>query len=295
MVVSAAVQETMNKVTSYLFTKGDNNDKISSRGHNIERLAVAHTELELALERSARMPITDVSLLRRRKLLKRAFKECGDLLHRCSRQQTVDITEIDQAAPHSFIRKRIAEMSQSFISSCFSGFHQDSSTSCSDVRRYEWWAGCANRFLKDLESGCSPQRCMFSNPIVRQLLEGKTLEYKGMQRNILRQLHIWPVCVEGRGVEATLEFHYEDRKTPMRSFSLALMLRLSDSTDIVGTAVSCLQSLTSSMKLVADAAVGELTQLPPQDISHSHSASCFSIKDLCCYDTQFWRPDPLCC
>jgi hypothetical protein len=52
--------------------------RCSSRGHNIERLAVAHTELELALERSARMPITDVSLLRRRKLLKRAFKECGD-------------------------------------------------------------------------------------------------------------------------------------------------------------------------------------------------------------------------
>jgi hypothetical protein len=179
----------------------------------------------------------------------------------------VDITEIDQAAPHSFIRKRIAEMSQSFISSCFSGFHQDSSTSC------KTWSPDAQ-----FSDACSP------TPSSGNFLKAKnSIEYSGS--------FTYGPC----GVEATLEFHYEDRKTPMRSFSLALMLRLSESTDIVGTAVSCLQSLTSSMKLVADAAVGELTQLPPQDISHSHSASCFSIKDLCCYDTQFWRPDPLCC
>lgn len=105
------------------------------------------------------------------------------------------------------------------------------------------------------------------------------------------------MCVEGRGVEATLEFHYEDRKIPMKSFSLALMLRLSESTNIVRTAIRCLQSFTASMKHVAEAAIGELTQLPPQDISHSHSAnSRFSIQELLfSYDTQFWRPDPLCC
>lgn len=68
MVVSAVVQQSVSKVNSYLFGKHDDNDKTTSREHNIERLEVAHTELELALERSARMPITDVSLLRRRKL-----------------------------------------------------------------------------------------------------------------------------------------------------------------------------------------------------------------------------------
>jgi len=69
------------------------------------------------------------------------------------------------------------------------------------------------------------------------------------------------------GVEATLEFLYEDCKMTTRSFALALMLRLSESTDIVETAIRCLQSFTSSMKHMAEAIFGELTRLPLQDIS----------------------------
>ncbi|RCV09315.1 hypothetical protein SETIT_2G017500v2 [Setaria italica] len=293
MVGSAVVQETVNRITSYLFSKCDHDERTTSTRHHIERLEMAHTELELALERSARMPITDVSLLRRRKLLERAFKDCGDLLYRCIKQQTMDVIELEQPVRHSF-SKWVAHVAQSSVSSYFAGFHKDN-ISCSDVRRNEWFAECANRFLRDVESGCSPLRCVFSNPLVRQLLEGKTLEYKMLQGSILRCLHIQSMCVEGRGVEATLEFRYEDRKTPMRSFSLMLILRLSESMDIVGTAIRCLQSFTSSMKDVAEAVMRELIQLPQQDISHSHAASCFAIKDLGSYDTHFWRPDPLCC
>lgn len=44
---------------------------------------MAHSELDLALERSSKLPITDASLLRQRKIYKRAYDECGDVLHRC--------------------------------------------------------------------------------------------------------------------------------------------------------------------------------------------------------------------
>ncbi|RCV09319.1 hypothetical protein SETIT_2G017900v2 [Setaria italica] len=245
MVGSAIVQETVSRITSYLFSKCDHGRRTASTGHHIGRLEMAHTELELALERSARMPITDVSLLRRRKLLERAFKDCGDLLHRCIKQQTMNVDiEFEQPVRHSF-SKWIAHVTQSSVSSYLL-----------DVRRNEWFAACANRFLRDVESGCSPLRCVFSNP----------LEYKMAQGSILRCLHIQCMCVEGR-----------------------------ESTDIVGTAIRCLQSFTSSMNDVAEAVMRELIQLPQQDISHSHAASCFTIKDLCSYDTNFWRPDPLCC
>jgi hypothetical protein len=294
MVGSAVVQETVSRITSYLFSKCDYDKIAGFTGHDIERLEMAHTELEFALERSARMPIMDVSLLRRRKLLERAFKDCGDLLHRCIKQQTMNVIDFEQPERHSF-PKWIAQVTQSSLSSYFTRFRKDN-MSCSDVRKYEWFAECANRFLRDVESGCSPLQCMFSNPLVRKLLEGKTLEYKMMQGSISRRLHIQSMCVAGRGVEATLEFLYEDQKTPIRSFSLMLMLQLSESTDIVGTAIRCLQSFTSSMNDVTEALVRELTQLPQQDIiSHSHAASCFTIKDLCSYNTNFWRSDPLCC
>uniref|UniRef100_K4A2M4 Uncharacterized protein n=1 Tax=Setaria italica TaxID=4555 RepID=K4A2M4_SETIT len=291
IVGSAVVQETVSRITSYLFSKCDHDERTASTGHHIERLEMAHTELELGLERSARMPITDVSLLQHRKLLERAFKDCGDLLRRCIKQQTMDIVELDQPVKHS-ISEWIAHVTQSSVSSYFTGFRKDNIISCSDVRRNEWFAECAKRFLRDVESGCSPLRCVFSNPLVRQLLEGKTLEYKMVQGSILRCLHIQSMCVKGRGVEATLEFRYEDRKTLMRSFSLMLMLRLSESTDIVATAIRCLQSFMCSMKDVAEAVMRELTQLPQQDISHSHAASCFTIYKRLVFE---WRPDPLCC
>ena len=79
-------------------------------------------------------------------------------------------------------------------------------------------------------------------------------------------------------MEAALEFLYEDCKMPTRSVALALTLPLSESTDIVGSAIRCLQSFTSS---IAEAIVGELTRLP--------------LQDLCHRDTQFWRQDALCC
>ncbi|CAN6222310.1 unnamed protein product [Urochloa humidicola] len=97
---SAVVQETISRVSSIIFRK---QEEKSSRKHSIERLEMAYTELELAIERSGKFPITDVSLLRRRKILKRAFKECGDVLHRCKMQAQED-DEIEQGLipPHSY-------------------------------------------------------------------------------------------------------------------------------------------------------------------------------------------------
>nr|XP_034569366.1 uncharacterized protein LOC117833877 [Setaria viridis] len=148
-------RSTVSRITSYLFSKCDHDERTASTGHHNERLEMAHTELELALERSARMPITDVSLLRRRKLLERAFKDCGDLLHRCIKQQTMDVIEFEQPVRHS--SKWILHVTQSSVSSYFTWLRKDN-ISCSDVRRNEWFAECTNHFLRDVESGCSPLR-----------------------------------------------------------------------------------------------------------------------------------------
>ena len=78
---------------------------------------------------------------------------------------------------------------------------------------------------------------------------------------------MWPICGEGRGIEVELQYQYEDHKMPGKGFHLALVLRLSESIDIVGIAIKCLQSLASQFKLNTDFAMGEL--LPNlQDISN---------------------------
>ncbi|KAG2631361.1 hypothetical protein PVAP13_2NG206544 [Panicum virgatum] len=291
MATSAVVQETVSRVSSFIFNKHE--EKVS-KGHNLERLEMAHTELELAIERSSKLPITDVALLRRRKILKRALNECGDVLLRY-KLQAIEDEESQQGVmvTHPSFPKRIAYATKSSIAHLF-GLAKDGPSGL-DVQRFEWFAGCAGKLVKDLESGCSLWQYTFSNPLTRQLLEGKTLWYEMEKGTIQRGFFISPICFEDRGLEAALAYRYKDQEMPEKNFRLALNLRLSESTDIVGYAIKCLQPLTSQFKVVAEFAKEELTLLPNlQDISHSFAPPAI-IQESYTEITQSFRPDPLCC
>jgi len=61
MAASALAQEGVSRLSSYISTKLDDR---ASRAHIVARLEMALYRLEFALERTAKMPITYVSLLR---------------------------------------------------------------------------------------------------------------------------------------------------------------------------------------------------------------------------------------
>ncbi|KAF8731316.1 hypothetical protein HU200_016370 [Digitaria exilis] len=291
---SAVVQEAISRVSSIIFRK---HEERASRKHIIERLEMAHTELELALERSGKLPITDVSLLRRRKILKRAYKECGDVLHRCKLQAHEDEeTERGLTATDSSFPKRIARATRSSIGYLLPTGKDDLSNT--DVGRFGWLADCASKFVRDVESGCSLRHYTFCNPLVRHLLQGKTLKYGIEQGSEFRYFHLWPICLEQRGVEAQLQYLYVDHMALEKSFSANLLLRLSESIDLVGVAIKCLQSLTSLFNLADDTATGELALLATnlQDMSQqSYDPPMAGMQDLHPESTQIWRPDPVCC
>nr|CAB3455592.1 unnamed protein product [Digitaria exilis] len=79
MVGSAIVQEGMSRAVSLMLGK---HFEKTSRGHSAERLEMALSELEFALERTAKLPITEATLLRRRKVLKHGYIEGMDLLNK---------------------------------------------------------------------------------------------------------------------------------------------------------------------------------------------------------------------
>ncbi|CAM0145197.1 unnamed protein product [Urochloa decumbens] len=287
---SAVVQEAISIVSSVIFKK---HEEKASRKRSIEKLEMAHTELELAIERSSKLPITDVSLLRRRKILKRAFIECGDVLHRCKLQAQEEDEEIKREV-NSCFPKRIARATKSSIAYFFTtGIDELSS---SDVGRFGWLADCASKFVRDVESGCSLRHYTFCNPLVRHLLQGKTLKHEMEQGSKSRYFHLWSICFEERGVEAQLYFSYVDRDALEKSFSTTLLLRLSESTDIVGISVKCLQSLASLFNLGAETATGELTLLANlHDISQSYVPPMAGMLEGHTKYTHLWRPDPVCC
>ena len=74
---SALAQEGVSRVSSFISTKLDDR---ASRAHLVARLEMALSRWEFVLEWSRKQPITYVSLLRRRKMLKNAYMEGAALL-----------------------------------------------------------------------------------------------------------------------------------------------------------------------------------------------------------------------
>jgi len=78
-VASTLAQEGVSRVFSSISTKLDDR---ASGSHNVRRLDIALSRVEYAIERTAKMPITCVSLLRRWKMLMSAYNEGVDLLNK---------------------------------------------------------------------------------------------------------------------------------------------------------------------------------------------------------------------
>jgi len=136
MVGSAVIQEAVSRVSSFVLGKREDKE---SKERIIERLEMALAELEFALERSVKLPITDVSLLHRRKVINHAYTEAANLPDKHKWQSQQEDREI-QRISHG------RRLSLSLI-----GLKKDESLclSCSDVQRFEWFADCAGKFVRD--------------------------------------------------------------------------------------------------------------------------------------------------
>ncbi|XP_066393148.1 uncharacterized protein [Miscanthus floridulus] len=281
-------QEAVNRGVTFGLARWDEK---ASQGHLKERLEMAANELELALERSAKLPITDVSLLQRRKMIKRGYVEAMELLKK-DKQQAVPPGQELQVA-QGVKRKRWFDCAKNMSLKPFVALSTDA------VRRFEWYADHAGRFVRDVESGCSLHHNTFCNPIVKHLLEGKTLRYHRLEQgnNLRRSFYIFPMYSDERGVEAQLAYSYMDSTMIEKNFLLTLSLRLSENTDIVGVAIKGLQLLTAEFKLAAECATGELTLLSTisQDAAQFYGPPLVRSEEFFIKQTQIARPDPACC
>ncbi|PUZ40562.1 hypothetical protein GQ55_9G433900 [Panicum hallii var. hallii] len=298
-IVSSAVAEVViTQIVSRVLDK-QTPGRRPSQEESLERLEMAHIKLEAALETSNKWRITDASLLRWRGKLKRAARECDDALRRCKRRAVED-EERRRAARGASFPARLARAARSFLSSdVLSGDDGGHGWSGPAVRRFEWYADGAAEFLRFVELGGTPRRYAFFDPLIARLLAGDELRYRLVRGSQYHLFCVRPIFLEGRGVEAKLIFIYEDDDAPEKNLCIGSMLRLSESTDIVGTTIKCLQLLvTPHFRSTAEAATRELASLPTQDFSWvpyadtSHKMHWNSIhRDM----SQWFRPDPLCC
>ncbi|CAN6181083.1 unnamed protein product [Urochloa humidicola] len=147
---AAVVQEAVSRGVSVVL--GKRKEK-ASQGQYLERLLKAVKEVESVMERTAKMPITDVSLLRDRFELKRDFIEAAVLLdRRRKRQAPQGQQEISQAV---VIGSSASQPSVLSVSSVI-GMTKDDELclGCDDVDRFVQFADSARNLLRCVESGC---------------------------------------------------------------------------------------------------------------------------------------------
>ena len=98
----------------------------------------------------------------------------------------------------------------------------------------------------------------------------------------------------------SLVFLLEDGNVPEKKILLALSLWLSESTDIVGVVVRCLQLFIPYLSSTAETVKTKLTQMPMQDLCWVFDAYSVygcdeqqnSLHTMC---SKWFRPNPLCC
>ncbi|XP_039793515.1 uncharacterized protein LOC120659434 [Panicum virgatum] len=271
MVASALAQEGVSRLSSYISTKLDDR---ASRAHTVARLEMALSRLEFVLEWSRKQSITYVSLIRRWNKFRCAYNEGVYLLnkHKLPALEGHEETsgQVVVTRSSSFLGRIIASAANFSISS-LAGLNKQCLSS-NVVQIIEVYADSVGEFVADVESACPLWRnTFFPYPFVRQLLQGKYLSYNKVKGSQKQHFIISPVILEVRGIEALLWYEYFDHERLGKSLCLGLVLRLSESTDIVGAAIDCLQSSASLLNLVdQDAVMGELTQVPNlQDIIDS--------------------------
>jgi hypothetical protein len=297
-VSSAVVQESVNQILSALLKKYDEKQD-SNTNSNLERLEMAHIRLEAALETSENWQILDSSaLLRWRRKLKRAAQECGDTLHKC-KHQILEKDQIEQEVRNSSLPNRIVHATKSFAFSIFNSSHDELNEST--VQRFEWFADGATEFLRFMELGGTPRRHLTFNSLVKHLFAGKGLHYRVVRGKEYPSFLLWlvPYCTAEHGIEVSLLLIHKDNNAPEGNLFYNIVLQLSESTDIVGIAITCLQLMAPHFKCEVENVRNKLAQLPTQDLSWA-APSCYlypkehwiGLHNLA---SQWFRPNPLCC
>ncbi|TVU40684.1 hypothetical protein EJB05_14154, partial [Eragrostis curvula] len=292
---SAVIQETVNRFLSGMVQKYEEEYE-SDANKKLERLEMAHIRLEAALETSYKWQITDASMLRWRKKLKRAAQECGDTLHKC-KQRVLEDENIEQEVRNSSLPNRISHATKSFVLSIFSGNNNELSSST--VQRFEWFADGASEFLRFVELGGTPRRQILYQSFVNNLLAGKELHHEIVWGNgyPLFQLCLLPFSTSDRGIETSLILIKKDSNGPEVSTYFHIALQVSETTDIIGIAVKCLHLFAPHFKYATDDIKKVLTQLHTQNISWvpsvcSRKKECHNVYS---FASQCYRPNPLCC
>jgi hypothetical protein len=152
------------------------------------------------------------------------------------------------------------------------------------LRRFERLADGADSFFRLVESGGHPNKSVFlPPPLTRALLAGDSMEFLIQTKTGSDHIMVWPWldhpdAKSGSGLQACLTVTREDEVVWQKGFKMSVLFRLSEASNILAIAMSCLELLPPQF----DAARVAISRLLIETIGQSGDHSSLSERSKWC-------------
>ena len=163
------------------------------------------------------------------------------------------------------------------------------------LRRFDRLADGADSFFRLVETGGHPNKSYFSPPpLTRALLAGDSMEFLIQTKTGSDHIMVWPwldnhpdYAKSGSGLEACLTVTREDEVGWQKGFKMSVLFRLSEASNILAIAMSCLELLPPQFDAAGVATSRLLTETIGQSSGDRSSLS--ERSKWCCRKIQSYH------
>jgi hypothetical protein len=197
------------------------------------------------------------------------------------KKQTLRCNRVSDSSTGTSISQYLIRAAKRFVPFC----RQADELRLSDsTLRFERLADGADSFFRLVESGGQPKKSVFLPWLTRALLAGDSMEFLIQTKTGNDHIMLWPWLdhqdiQSGSGLEACLFVSREDEVMWQKGFKMCVLFRLSEASDILAIALSCLELLPPQFDAARVAIGGLLTETIGQSGDHS---SLSKISKWCC-------------
>ncbi|CAL4893117.1 unnamed protein product [Urochloa decumbens] len=276
IVASAVASEAVSRVSSFLSGDQTSHESVEDKA---ERLEMAVLKIRSVVAVSEDLHISHLPLLHWKAKLKRVAEEGDDLLH-MHKKQALECKDVSDSAAGNSISQYLIQTAKRFVPFC----RREDEFSDGTLRRFERLADGADSFFRLVQFEGHPKKSSVLLPsLTRSLLAGHSLKFSIQRESGNDRIMLWP-CLDPdaeSGLVACLSVSREDEVLWQKNFQMCVMFRLSEASNVLAIAMSCLELLPPQFDTASAAMRGVLTETIGQsDDRFSRSLSERSV--WCC-------------
>ncbi|PUZ66386.1 hypothetical protein GQ55_3G303400 [Panicum hallii var. hallii] len=261
IVGSAMACEALSRVSSFLSGDKTSHESVEDKA---ERLEMAVLKIRSVVAVSDDLHISHLPLLLWKAKLKRIAEEGDDLLLHMHKKRHLECGRVSDNTTGNSISQYLIQAAKRFVPFC----RKEDELSDNTLRRFERLADGTDSFFRLVQSGGHPKKPVFLPSLTRSLLAGDSVEFSIQRKSGNDHIMLWPwldASTES-GLVACLGVSREDEVMWQEGFKMCVLFRLSEASNILATAMSCLELLPPQFDAASVGIRGLLTETIGQSV-----------------------------